>query len=179
MSITRIHARKPRLMRSIVLVVCLTCLTIYLYPLISSTLTWLAHRSIIYEGKTKITVPFRWSPTTGGGLVLTKPDVILVPYSESVLSITDSGSFYSDRSGDAAAMKALKGIYGGSSNGSNDRKSSPFRAAGVACGPVGESPVSPLITVFCTSSNLRYQFSFMGREADVSSAADIVRQIAR
>jgi hypothetical protein len=67
--------------------------TIYFYPFLSSSITWMRNSHFRYENRSEVKLPFRWITGEGGGLSLVKPAATITSYvyQDSRLSVDDNG----------------------------------------------------------------------------------------
>jgi hypothetical protein len=172
-------SRKRAALYLLVLLCCTS--TIYFYPFLSSSLTWMRNSHFRYESRTEVKLPFRWISGEGGGLVLRKPTaaISLVTYSglfDTTLRVHDHGP----QSGltEEQRLRLLRSFSIPESESSLKSPTYPFTSAGLLCSGVREGP-SNILFIVCFSSDFRYFFNYLGRKEDIREASEIAKQIIR
>jgi hypothetical protein len=162
--------------------------TIYFYPFLSSSITWMRNSHFRYENRAEVKLPFRWIIRE-----ITSKKTDFAPKETSIaFSKTQAtfSTFESDTSlvvfsygadfnpSDSMRAKILRNLGGPDMRGDQDSRTSPFRATGLICGQV--RPELEDIEFFsCISPDFRYSLTFFGRRADAQEASEITKQVIR
>jgi len=169
-----VHATNYRKISVVLMLIVFAAISVF-SPFLITSVEWACRRTIPYEGRATIVLPFRWTPTEGAGLVLEKSKPTLNFEQGSVLGVMDQGVHVST---DHDALPRMLRAYGISeSTGIDDPRTHTFASAKLICGRVGTTSRSKLIAFYCYSPDLRYRFDFTGRTEDVESASRIAQQI--
>lgn len=152
---------------------------IYFYPFLSSSISWMREPKFRYENRTAVSLPFRWVSGEGGGLVLEKPEVAILPAPllNTTLVVSDHGSSFK-LSGEARS-RTLRIMGLTDERGVLDDGTYPFTSVGFSCGQVGTSKSSDMLAFYCFSTDFRYSFNFIGRKEYIPEASEIAKQIIR
>ena len=166
--------------RSLYLLLALCCIgTIYFFPFLSSSISWIRSSQFRYESRTAVTLPFRWVLGDGGGLALVKPASAITTFGmDTRFNVNDRGpDFKPDDQGRARLLHGLGIIV---SQGTPDEPTYPFTSKGLICSRVSANVrPSDMLLILCFSSDLRYSFQYMGKEEYITEASAISRQIIR
>jgi hypothetical protein len=156
--------------------------TIYFYPFLSSSITWMRNSHFRYENRSEVKLPFRWVSGEGGGLSLKKPQATITfnPLLDTSLNISDNGPTSSQamKGGRARAFHAFRFAE---TKGTLDEPTYPFTSAGLFCSPIHKKTTKPsaLLFIICSSSDSRYFILYMGKEQDIQEASEITKQVIR
>ncbi len=184
----RMPSRKRALY--LLLALCISA-TIYFYPFISSSITWMRHSHFRYENRTEIKLPFRWISGDGPGLHLIKPPAIISLkmiflgsissgwFQNTELAVDDSGPIF--KPSDEGRARVFHVFHIINSIGTPDEPTYPFTSAGLLCSRVNESTTKPsdVLGILCFSSDSRYSVRVSGRQEEIREAGEIAQQIFR
>jgi hypothetical protein len=166
--------------RGLYLLIALCCAgTIYFYPFLSSSITWMRNSHFRYENRTEVKLPFRWISDEGSGLALRKPASTLTPYYgllDSSLNVHDHGPDFKPSSEGRARVLHGLGII--DSRGTPNEPTYPLTSIGLLC-PHDNARNPDWFVIVCVSSDFRYSFTYIGRKEDIRDASEIARQVIR
>jgi hypothetical protein len=155
--------------------------TIYFYPFLSSSITWMRNSHFRYENRTEVKLPFRWVSGEGGGLSLKKPQATITfnPLLNTSLYISDNGPNF--KPSDEGRAKVFHAFRFAETKGTPDEPTYPFTSAGMLCSPIHKKTTKPsdLLFIICSSSDSRYFIQYMGKEQNIEEASEITKQVIR
>jgi len=166
--------------RSLYLLLALCCIgTIYFFPFLSSSISWIRSSQFRYENRTPVTLPFRWVLGEGGGLALVKPASAITSFRmDTRFNVDDRGPDF--KPDDAGRARMLHGLGIIVSQGTPDEPTYPFTSTGLICSRVGASVrPSDMLLILCFSSDFRYSFQYTGKREHIAEASAISKQIIR
>jgi hypothetical protein len=186
--------------RGLYLLVVICCaVTIYFYPFMSSSITWMRHSHFRYENRTEVKLPYRWVAGEGGGLVLEKPPTTITSFTSYMfrsvvfrsgmissdvfqntrLSVSDSGPNF--KPDDQGRVRVFHAFRLAETRDTPDELTYPFTSACLLCSPINKRTTKPsdMLFIICYSSDFRYSLEFMGREKDIREASEIAKQVVR
>jgi hypothetical protein len=169
-------------MRVAYLLIALCCATtIYFYPFISSSITWMLHPHFRYENRTEVKLPLRWISGEGGGLALKKPAAAITStgFLDTSLDISDNGPNFKPTAEGRARVSQI--FRFAETKGTPDELTYPFTSAGLLCSPINKKITKPsdVLLIFCNSSDIHYSLIYIGREKDIREASEIAKQVIR
>jgi hypothetical protein len=155
--------------------------TIYFYPFLSSSITWMRNSHFRYENSKEIKLPFRWISGDSIGLSLVKPAaaINIFPHLDTSLSISDRGPGF--RASDEGRARSFDFLGIVDSMGTPDEPTYPFTSEGLLCSRVDNQPTKPseYWLIVCLSSDSRYLIQYTGKGDDIREASEIVKQVVR